>query len=68
MTLLKGMLSSLPNFLSLLPFLTDKIEKLQRDFLWGDSKSHLVRWEKVCAPVENGGLGIRKFTTFNSPY
>ena len=68
MTLLKGMLSSLPNFLSLLPFLTDKIEKLQRDFLWGDSKSHLVRWDKVCAPMENGGLGIRKFTTFNLPY
>ena len=71
MTLLKGMLSSLPNFLSLFTIpihMADKIEKLQRDFLWGDSKSHLVRWEKVCAPMENGGLGIRKFTTFNSPY
>lgn len=55
MTLLKGMLSSLPNFLSLFTIpihMADKIEKLQRDFLWGDSKSHLVRWDKVCAPMD----------------
>ena len=26
-----------------------KIEKLQRDFLWGDSKTHLLGWDKVCA-------------------
>ena len=44
--LLKSMLSSLPTyFLSLFIILThvaNKIEKLQRDFLWGDSKTHLV--------------------------
>ena len=43
-----------------------KSRKLQRDFLWGDSNSHLVRWDKVCAPMANGGLGIRKLTTFNT--
>ena len=43
----------------------NKIEKLQRDFLWGDSKTHLVGWDKVCAPMANGGLGVRKLTTFN---
>ena len=42
-----------------------KIEKIQRDFLWGESKIHLVGWDKVCAPKVNGGLGIRKLTTFN---
>ena len=42
-----------------------KIEKLQRDFLWGDSKTHLLGWDKVCMPIANGGLGIRKLTTFN---
>ena len=42
-----------------------KIEKLQRDFLWGDSKTHLLCWDKVCIPIANGGLGIRKLTTFN---
>ena len=45
--------------------MANKIEKLQRDFLWGDSKTHLVGWDKVCALIANGGLGIRKLTTFN---
>ena len=43
----------------------NKIERLQRDFLWGDSKLHLVRWDKVCAPLKNSGLRVRKLTTFN---
>ena len=43
----------------------NKIERLQRDFFWRDSKTHLVGWDKVCAPLENGGLGVRKLTTFN---
>ena len=67
--LLKSTLSSLPTyFLSLFTIPThvaNRIEKLQRDFLWGDSKTHLVGWDKVCAPIANGGLGIRKLTTFN---
>ena len=67
--LLKSTLSSLPTyFLSLFTiptYVANKIEKLQRDFLWGDSKIHLVGWEKVCAPIGNGDLGIRKLTTFN---
>ena len=67
--LLKSTLSSLPTyFLSLFTIPThvaNKIERLQRDFLWGDSKTHLVGWDKVCAPLENGGLGVRKITTLN---
>uniref|UniRef100_A0A7N2KZU0 Reverse transcriptase domain-containing protein n=1 Tax=Quercus lobata TaxID=97700 RepID=A0A7N2KZU0_QUELO len=67
--LLKSTLSSLSTyFLSLFTIpthVTNKIERLQRDFLWGDSKTHLVGWDKVCAPLENGGLGVRKLTTFN---
>ena len=31
----------------------------------GDSKTHLVGWDKVCAPLKNGGLGVKKLTTFN---
>ena len=69
LTLLKSTLSSLPTyFLSLFTILShvaNKIERLQRDFLWRDSKTHLVGWDKVCAPLENGGLGVRKLTTFN---
>ena len=63
LTLLKSTLPSLPTyFLSLFTIPThvaNKIEKLQRDFLWGDSKTHLLGWDKVCMPI------IRKLTTFN---
>ena len=45
--------------------MVNKIERLQRDFLWGDSKTHLVGWDKVCAPLKNGGLGVRKLIIFN---
>ena len=69
LTLLKSMLSSLPtSFLSLFTIPThvaNKIEKLQRDFLWGDSKTQLLGWDKVCLPIANGDLSIRKLTTFN---
>ena len=62
-TLIKSTLSSLPTyFLSILPIprkLANRIEKLQRDFVWsgisGDSKLHLVKWAKVCRPVRLGG-------------
>ena len=46
LTLLKSTLSSLPTYyLSLFTIPThvaNKIERVQRDFLWGDSKTHLV--------------------------
>ena len=69
LTLPKSTLSSLPTyFLSLFTIPThvaNKIEKLQRDFLWSDSKTHLLGWDKVCLPIAKGGLGIRNLTTFN---
>ena len=37
--------------------------------LWGTSKKGfkypLVAWDKVCSPVEVGGLGVRKIVCFN---
>jgi hypothetical protein len=46
-----------------------RIEKLQRDFLWGglneEFKYHLVNWDKVCSPISEGGLGIRNLRVFN---
>ena len=42
-----------------------ELKSCERDFLWADSKNHLVGWDKVCSPMANGDLGIRKLTTFN---
>jgi hypothetical protein len=65
LTLIKSTLSSLPTyFLSLFAVLASvahRIEKLQRDFLWGgigeEFKYHLVNWHTICAPIQQGGLG-----------
>ena len=69
LTLLKSTLSAfLLIFLTLFTIPThvaNKIEKLQRDFLWGDFKTHLLGWDQLCMPIASGGLGIRKLTTFN---
>ena len=67
-TLITSTLSNLPTyFLSLFPipaFVANRIEKLQRDFLWGgigdEPKFHLVKWATVCTPIASGCLGIRK--------
>ena len=32
----------------------------------GDSKFHLVKWAKVCKPIQVGGLGIRLLRSFNT--
>ena len=47
----------------------NKLEKLQRDFLWGgeslERKVHLINWEVVCTQKEKGGLGIQKIDPLN---
>jgi hypothetical protein len=71
--LIKSTLSNLPTYmLSLFPIPADvanRIEKIQRDFLWGglndEAKFHLVDWETVCSPISEGGLGIRNVRKFN---
>jgi hypothetical protein len=72
-TLIKSTLSNLPTyFLSLFSIpirVANHFEKLQRDFLCGgigeELKYHLVRWDKVCSPISEGGLGIKNLRTFN---
>lgn len=47
----------------------DKLDKLNRDFLWGhdekSSKIHLVDWDTICLSKSEGGLGIRKARHMN---
>ncbi|RVX06635.1 putative ribonuclease H protein [Vitis vinifera] len=72
-TLIKSTLASIPiYFLSLIRIpksVTKRIEKIQRDFLWGggslERKAHLIKWKVVCSPKEEGGLGIRKIDVLN---
>jgi hypothetical protein len=73
-TLIKSTLSNLPTyFMSLFPLpagVANRIEKLQRDFLWGglgeEFKYHLVSWSKVCSPISEGGLGVQELADVQS--
>ena len=64
---MKSMMSAIPNHVmqgAALPnHLCDKLDKINRNFLWGSTnekrKMHLVGWEKIIRPKEEGGLGIQ---------
>ena len=46
-----------------------KLEKIQRDFLWGsdalEKRPHLVNWNLVCADKKGKGLGIHSLVALN---
>lgn len=56
-------------FVSVPSSITKRFEKVQRDFLYGgmgeELKYHLVDWESISAPIQQGGLGIRPVVPFN---
>ncbi|KAJ0870350.1 putative reverse transcriptase zinc-binding domain-containing protein [Helianthus annuus] len=47
----------------------NKLEKLRRDFLRGDTESrsrmHWVRWDRVTKPIKSGGLGLDTLHNMN---
>ncbi|CAA7032614.1 unnamed protein product [Microthlaspi erraticum] len=73
LTLTKGVLSTIPihtmSIISLPKSIIGKLDKVSRSFLWGSSteqrKQHLLSWQKVCRPKEDGGLGIRMTADMN---
>ena len=73
LTLIRSVLSNIPTYLLSLFRIPKKVrfrlEKIQRDFLWGggssERKIHLINWDLVCQSKEKGGLGIRNLTNFN---
>lgn len=69
LTLITSVTSAIPTYsmqMCHLPIqFCDKLDQLNRNFLWGDmsdneKKPHLVGWDNVCIPKKFGGLGIRK--------
>ncbi|WJZ80362.1 hypothetical protein VitviT2T_000290 [Vitis vinifera] len=72
-TLIRSTLSNLPIYLMSLLWLPSvvrrRLEKIQRDFLWGggnlERKPHLVRWEVVCLSKKKGGLGVKNLSILN---
>ncbi|CAN1181718.1 Putative ribonuclease H protein At1g65750 [Linum perenne] len=58
---------------SVLPVDTcNEIDKRIRAFVWGDladqKKAHLISWERICLPKEEGGLGLRSAQKLNTAY
>ena len=76
LTLLRNTLSSLLVYLMSLFRLLRKVklrlERIQRDFLWGggslEKKPHLVKWSTMCFDKKQGGLGVRCFFKLDSAH
>ncbi|CAL1404640.1 unnamed protein product [Linum trigynum] len=75
-TLATSVLNALPNYVmqtAVLPcHVCDIIDKKIRGFVWGresgKAKTHLVTWESICKPKEEGGLGLRSARALNLAY
>lgn len=72
--LLRSVLTSIPlfylSFFKMSKSVAKECQKLQMKFLWGDGgdarKIAWVKWEKVCQPKEEGGLGVKDIEAFNN--
>ena len=76
LTLIQSTLSSMPIYFMSFFYMPRKIrlrlEKIQRDFLWGggalEQMPHFVRWNLVCLEREKGSLGVRNLALMNKPF
>jgi len=66
LTLASSVLSSIPSYYMQIAWLPqsicDSIDQTTRNFIWRDSNNkgiHLVGWNKISRPKNQGGLGIR---------
>jgi len=73
-TLIKSVLNALPiyllSFFKIPKRVVDKLESLQRNFMWGGNQQlkriPWVKWEVICLPKSDGGLGIKDLAKFNA--
>jgi len=71
--LLKFVLSSLPiyflSFFKAPAGIISLIESLFKRFFWGGSEENKkiawIKWDDICVPKEDGGLGVRRLSEFN---
>ena len=67
MVLIKSVMSVIPNYVmegvTLPVHICDKLDKVNRDFLWGSTnekrRMHMVGWSKVIKSKDDGGLGMQ---------
>ncbi|RZC29668.1 putative ribonuclease H protein [Glycine soja] len=73
-TLIKFVLNALPiyllSFFKIPQRIVDKLLSLQRNFMWGGNQDHKkipsVKWDVICLPKNDGGLGIKDLSKFNA--
>ena len=73
MTFAKSILATVPSYImqtmKLPNVVYSKINKIYRLFIWGSldfkREIHLINWNKICNPKEEGDLGSRKAKELN---
>jgi hypothetical protein len=73
LTLINSVLASMPlyffSFYKAPSCVLNQLVRIQRNFLWGggleEKKLCWVKWDVICLPKDQGGLGVKNLTLFN---